>query len=260
MDIGLSSAVFYPKVETEDSIELISGLGFKCAEIFLNTTMEFEKDFIELLKDKKEKCGLKINSVHSFSPLYEPYLFDSYKRRRIDMLKYFKKVCKAASILGASCYTFHGLRLTDMGEIDFKLIYEVYNTLTYIAGENGIKLAQENVAWCMSSNLQYLNMIKTNTKYPLYFTFDIKQAYKTKIHPFKYLDIMDRSLINFHVNDRDEKNICLLPGDGNVDFISIFDKIKSHNYSGNAIIEVYGNNYTSYSQLTEAKDFLVKYI
>ncbi len=260
MEIGLSSAVFYPKIETEDSIELISDLGFKCAEIFLNTPMEFEKDFIGLLKDKKDKCGLKINSVHSFSPLYEPYLFDSYKRRRTDMLKYFSKVCKAASTLGASCYTFHGMRLTDIDEIDFKLIYEVYDTLTYIAGENGIKLAQENVFWCMSSNLEYLNRIKAHTKYPLYFTFDIKQAYKAKIHPFKYLDVMGKSLINFHVNDRNEKNTCLLPGKGNVDFISIFDKIKSHNYSGNVIIEVYGNNYKSYSQLTEVKDFLAKYI
>lgn len=260
MNIGLSSAVFYPKVETEDSIEIISSLGFKCAEIFLNTPLEFENNFIEVLKDKKDKYGLKINSVHSFSPLYEPYLFDSYKRRRTDMLKYFQKVCKAARVLGASCYTFHGMKLTDIDEIDFKLIYDVYNTLTYIAGENGIKLAQENVAWCMSSNLEYLDMIKTHTKYPLYFTFDIKQAYKTKIHPFKYLDIMDENLINFHVNDRDKDHICLLPGKGTVDFISIFDKIKAHKYSGNVIIEVYGNNYNSYSQLTEAKDFLVKYI
>ena len=71
MEIGLSSAVFYPEVETENSIELISSLGFKCAEIFLNTPMEFEKDFIGMLKDKKDKCGLKINSVHSFSLLTE---------------------------------------------------------------------------------------------------------------------------------------------------------------------------------------------
>ena len=260
MDIGLSSAVFYPNVETEDSIELISSLDFKCAEILLNSPMEFEENFIEELKEKKDKCGLKINSVHSFSPLYEPYLFDTYKRRRNDMLSYYKKVCRAASVLGAECYTFHGMRLDNISQVDFKLNYEIYNTLTYIAGENGIKLAQENVSWCMSSSVEYLNRIKENTKYPLYFTFDIKQAYKSRINPFQYLDIMGDKLVNFHVNDRDDNNVCLLPGRGNVDFQSIFEKIKSQNYLGNVIIEVYENNYNSYTELQKAKKFLADFI
>lgn len=260
MEIGLSSAVFYPKVETEDSIELISRLGFSCAEIFLNSPMEFEEDFIKLLMDKKNKYNLEINSVHSFSSLYEPYLFDSYKRRREDMLKYFTKVCVAAKLLGARCYTFHGMRLNNIETINFKLIHDVYNTLTYIAGENGIKLAQENVSWCMSSNVEYLNRIEENINYPLYYTFDIKQSYKAGIKPFEYLNVMENKLINFHVNDRDENHVCLMPGQGNVDLKAIFNKIKSQNYLGNVIIEVYGNNYKTYTELQDAKKFLSKFI
>ena len=59
-----------------------------------------------------------------------------------------------------------------------KFIIEIFNELTYIACEEGIKLAQENVSWCMSSDFRIFNMLKERCKYPLYFTLDIKQAYK----------------------------------------------------------------------------------
>ncbi|MDD3224680.1 MAG: sugar phosphate isomerase/epimerase [Clostridium sp.] len=258
MEIGLSSAVFYPNVLTENSIEIIKSLGFDCAEIFLNSPCEFKEDFAKILLEKKDSVGLNINSVHAFSSLFEPYLFDSYKRRRKDMTKFFSEVCKVGKMLGASCYTFHGPRLKDMNSLDMNVIYECYDNLLYIAGENEIKLAQENVSWCMSSNLQYLSSLLSKVKYPLYFTFDIKQAYKAGVDPMKYLDIMDKKLINFHANDRDENNVCLLPGKGNVDFKSIFEKIKSQNYSGNIMIEVYANNYKNYNELEYSRKFLEK--
>ncbi|AJA48747.1 AP endonuclease [Clostridium pasteurianum DSM 525 = ATCC 6013] len=260
MEIGLSSAVFYPNIKTEDSIKLISDLGFTCAEVFLNSPFEYENDFIKKLTYIKESCGLKINSVHSFSSSFEPYLFDAYKRRRRDMLKFFEMVCKAGSSLGASCYTFHGMRNGPTDFISKDLIHDVYNNLTYIAGENDIKLAQENVSWCMSSNLEYLQDLKDNCRYPLYFTLDIKQAYRAGVNPLEYLNIMDKDLINFHINDRNDIYSCLLPGDGDVDFQSIFSKIKSLNYKGNAIMEVYSNNYTSYEDIKKSKRYLEKFV
>lgn len=260
MDIGLSSAVFYPNVESEDSIKIMSELGFKCTEIFLNTPAEFEDDFIKKLVEEKNKYKLNINSVHSFSSLFEPYLFDTYKRRRDDMIKYFEKVCVAAKKLGASIYTFHGMRLGRLEELDFKFVREVYSCLTYIAGENDVKLAQENVAWCMASNLDYLREIRNSDKYDLYFTIDIKQAYKAGVKVFDYLDIMGDRLVNFHVNDRDDKNVCLLPGKGKVNLQAVFDKLKEKQYKGNAIIEVYSENYREYKELSLAKKLLEGYL
>lgn len=254
MEIGLSSAVFYPNVKTEDSIKLISKLGFKCAEIFLNSPTEYDTDYIKKLVELKEKHGLNINSVHSFSSSFEPYLFDLYERRRKDMLKHFIKVCRAGSALGANCYTFHGMKLENINFINKKLIYEVYDNLLYIAGENGIKLAQENVSWCMSSSKEYLEGIKEHSKYPLYFTLDIKQAYKASKEPTDYLEVMKDSLINFHINDRDNKNVCLLPGKGDVDYEKVFAQIEKVNYSGNAIMEIYSYNYSTYEELVKSKN------
>jgi sugar phosphate isomerase/epimerase len=258
MEIGLSSASFYPEVNTEDSITLMKKVGFDFGEIFLNSPSEYEEDFIKILLEKKEASSFKVNSVHAFGSQFEPYLFDKYKRRRSDMLKYFQDVCRAGSKLGAECYVFHGMRFENFETLDKKLVIDIYNELCYIALCNGIKLSQENVSWCMSSNVRFLEMLKENCKYQIYFTIDIKQAYKVGIEPIKYIDIMGKDIINFHINDRDDKNLCLLPGRGTVDYASILNKLKEVGYTGPAILEVYRSNYKEYGELLESKLWIHK--
>ncbi|MBU3161286.1 sugar phosphate isomerase/epimerase [Clostridium frigoris] len=258
MDIGLSSACFYPKLNTEHSIHTMKELGFNFGEIFLNTQSEYNEEFIRALLVKKELYEFNVNSVHAFSVSFEPYLFDKYDRRRKDMLKQFKKVVKAAKILGASCYTFHGMRHTDLSGLDTKFILDIYNELSYIALEAGIKLAQENVSWCMSSNLEFLTLLSQECKYPIYFTLDLKQACKANIPIEKYIKVMGSNIVNLHINDRDDNSPCLLPGKGNLDYGDIARNLKNVNYSGKGIIEVYSDNFSSYAELTKAKDLVSK--
>jgi sugar phosphate isomerase/epimerase len=175
------------------------------------------------------------------------------------MLVYYRKLCKAAKLLGAECYTFHGMRYANFDSLDKKFIADVYDELSYISLEEGIKLAQENVSWCMSGNLNFLSFLNESSKYPIYYTLDIKQAYKAFVEPEKYIDVMGKNIINFHVNDRDEKNICLLPGRGKVDYKIIVSKLKSMEYDGMAIIEVYRENYSNYTELSEAGKYFTKF-
>ena len=258
MDIGLSSACFYPKLHTEHSIQTMKELGFNFGEIFLNTQSEYKEEFIRVLLKKKELYEFNVNSVHAFSSSFEPYIFDQYDRRRADMLKQFKEVCIAAKILGASCYTFHGMRYTDMKGLDTKFIVDIYNELSYIALDAGIKLAQENVSWCMSSNLEFLTLLSQKCKYPIYFTLDLKQACKANIPIEKYIKVMGSHIVNLHINDRDDNSPCLLPGKGNLDYEDIARSLKSVNYNGKGIIEVYSNNFSNYVELTKVKDFVSK--
>ncbi|MBU3127077.1 sugar phosphate isomerase/epimerase [Clostridium sp. FP2] len=253
MDIGLSSACFYPDLHTENSIVKMKELGFDHGEIFLNTWSEYSQEFVKVLLEKKEFYEFNVNSVHAFSSSFEPYLFDKYDRRRTDMLKHFKNVCKAAKALGASCYTFHGMRYVNFNELDTQFVIDIYNELSYIAMELDIKLAQENVSWCMSSDLNFLTLLSEKCKYPIYFTLDLKQAYRTNIPLEKYINLMGNKIVNLHINDRDENSSCLLPGEGNLDYKDIASKLKSVGYSGKGIIEVYKNNYSNYEQLTKAK-------
>ena len=258
MEIGLSSACFYPNVDTENSIKKMKELGFNHGEIFLNSPSEYEDEFLKMLLEKKELYEFNVNSVHAFSGSFEPYLFDKYDRRRKDMLKNFKDVCKAAKVLGARYYTFHGMRNTDFNELDTKFVIDIYNELSYIAMESGIKLAQENVSWCMSSNLKFLNFLSESCMHPIYFTLDLKQAYKANVSVEKYIEVMGRNIVNLHINDRDENSPCLLPGNGNLNYEDIARSLKNVMYSGKGIIEVYSNNYMNFDELIQAKNLVLK--
>lgn len=256
MEIGISSACFYPYLDLENTIGVMKGLGFNKGELFLNSPSEYEDSFIQKLKEEKEKHDFSINSVHAFSSSFEPYLFDSYKRRREDMTKYFIKVCKAGKALGAKYYTFHGVRNVDLSFQKISNIIDIYNELIYISSEIGIILAQENVSWCMSSNVDFLKTLKEKCKYKINFTLDIKQAYRAKVPVEEYIEVMGEDMVNFHINDVDNHNSCMLPGEGQVNYNNIYNKIKKVNYSGMGIIEVYSNNYSHYNQLIASRDYL----
>lgn len=256
MNIGLSSASFYPDVKTEDSIKLMKSLGFNSGEVFLNTLGEYGVEFGKVLLERKLKYEFDISSVHAFSASFEPYIFDAYKRRREDSLHIFREVCRTAKLIGARCYVFHGMRYRNIEDVNMNFVVDIYNELTYTAAEYGIKLCQENVSWCMSRSIEFLNEIKEKCRGPLYFTFDIKQAFKAGKKPEEYIKAMGKDIKNFHINDRDAKNICLLPGRGDVDYKKISCKFKEIGYNGVGIIEVYRENYTKYSELSDSKEYL----
>ena len=258
MEVGISSACFYPDFELEKSFEIMKELDFNTGELFLNTYYEYSDDFVKKLIEEKEKNNFNIKSVHFFSSMYEPYLFDQYERRRKDSLEIFKNICKATNKLGAFSYTFHGMRKQEFNTINKKEILDIYNELAYIARENNIYLSQENVSWCMSSDIEFLKYLKNNIKYDIKFTCDIKQAYKSNENPLHYIDIMGKDLVNFHINDRDEKSICLLPGKGRVNYKPIIEKLKTLDYKGPLIIEVYRDNFKTYEELKDVKDFIEK--
>ena len=257
MQIGISSACFYPKVETENSVPLMKELGFELGEIFLNSPSEYEYDFVQRIYEQKLKYDFKINSVHAFCAPFEPFLFDRYERRRKDMLLYFKAICRACKQLHANSYTFHGMRNIEFRGIDKDFVIDIYNELTYIAAEAGIKLAQENVSWCMSSDIDFLTMIKEKCRYPLFFTLDLKQDYKANKFPRDYIKIMGKELINLHINDRDEENVCLLPGHGDIDYTILSKDLYEIGYKGNAIIEVYNENFKTYDEIKKSKKLLM---
>ena len=120
---------------------------------------------------------------------------------------------------------------------------------------NSIEEILEDVTKTINSVLKYL---KNNIKYDIKFTCDIKQAYKSNENPLHYIDIMGKDLVNFHINDRDEKSICLLPGKGRVNYKPIIEKLKTLDYKGPLIIEVYRDNFKTYEELKDVKDFIEK--
>lgn len=256
MEIGISTAIFYPEVLTEDAVKLLSRKGFKVFEVFANSFFEFTEEYALKLRSIMDEEDVRIRSVHTVSSAFEPYLFDAYERRRDDFFKIYQDFLRFAKILGAEAYTFHGLVKRPHKNMTFKDIVYVYEKMVYEANVHGIALAQENVSWCLSGDLEYLRRLKDSVKGPLKYTLDVKQAVKAGRSPYEYLDIYGEDLMNLHLNDHDTINSCLLPGRGNYDFTELFKRVKSLGYKGPGIIEVYKENYDTLDDLVESMRYL----
>lgn len=260
MEIGISTACFYPELLTEESVQVIADLGFKKIEVFLETFSEYEEEYCKRLARVVEEMGLEVYSVHSFSGQYEPYLFDRYLPRREDSWKLFRKVIKGANILGAKCLVFHGpgRKWAHHQEISINDIARDMDRLAGEAADYGLILAWENVYWCLSHDPGLMEKVIGKVTSPnIGFTLDLKQANRCGIKIERYLDIMGSRLLNVHINDYSPGNMCLLPGKGIVDYKSLINSLNRINYRGPLIIEVYRNNYFYYREIKDARNFLV---
>lgn len=256
MKIGISTACFYPRVNTEDTFEIIKSLGFDTCEVFLECEFETGYLYIEGLKKKIDSLNLNVYSIHPFSA-FEPFIFDKYPRRKYEMEKRFEDTCKACSLLGAKYYIFHGISNTGTA-VDIDYIAQGMDRLLSIAEGYGVGLAWENVSWCRSSSPEFINDIKSRMKRRINFNLDLKQAVRSGFSPYDYLKVYGKDLVNVHINDSNEKSSCLLPGKGNSDFKRLISYVKDIDESIPFIIEVYSENYDEYEQLKISKEYLEK--
>ncbi len=257
MEIGLSTACFYP-LETEFAVDRIKEAGLKKAEVFLNSVSETDPEFCAMLKRKFDDAEIEVISVHSFVAMHEPFLFADYKRRQDDAFETYKKNINAGKILGAKFHTFHGARQEMFCDnFDYRKFGEILTRLSELAGEKGLKLAWENVSWCLSKNPEFIEKVLPFIKSEHFgFTLDLKQAIRASSNYLEYLKIFKDKLLNVHISDADENSDCLLPGNGNVDFSAVLSEIMRTGYKGDFIIEVYNDAILNMETLKKSVEFL----
>jgi sugar phosphate isomerase/epimerase len=256
MRVGISTACFYPYINTEDTLEIIKELGFDLCEVFIEALSEMSERYCYELRNKAEKLSIDIHSIHAFNATFEPFLFDRYTRRRKEMIVKFTEVCKAGNILGAKFYTFHGITST-MPSINLNEIATGMNRLCEIAEEYNLGLSQENVSWCKSGDPKYLMELRRKMDKEPYYTLDLKQAVRSKHAPEDYLKIYKDKLSTVHINDATIDASCLLPGNGDMNLKGIIENVSNINSDIPYIIEVYRENFTTYEQLKLAKEYLL---
>lgn len=258
MKIGLSTANFFPEYNTEDMIDRYGALGVDSVEIFLNTYSEMEPDFIAMIRDRCDRHGIAVNSVHVMSAAMEPFLFDLLDRRRLDFIGIYKRTLQCVRGLGSDIYTFHGVPKNMADPRRYDHLARCYDILYDLAGEAGVRLAQENVAYLASGSPQFIEEMKSRMHHRMFHTFDIKQAVRAGIDPYDYLAVIRDDLVNVHLNDHDSENSCLLPGQGTFDFRRFFSELQRIGYEGNAILELYRHNFTDENDLKRARLALLR--
>ena len=70
MKLGISTACFYLREHVEATFEILHSMGVDTTEVFLNTFSEYEKSFVEALKERKG--DIRVHSLHAHGTCFEP--------------------------------------------------------------------------------------------------------------------------------------------------------------------------------------------
>jgi sugar phosphate isomerase/epimerase len=259
MIFGMSTACFFSRLLTEDAVKKMYEMGITDAEVFLCSASEYRLPFIRELKTRLDDCGMRAHSVHALSVQFEPQLFTSHARARSDAYGVYEEVLEAARLLGADMYTFHGL--VNLKKVknpfgDMEKIAQNASAAAEKAREYGVKLAWENVFWCVFNRPEFIHKLESyGISDNLYYTLDIKQAVQADVLPEDFVFSMGARLVNVHlcdyIDDAEKGFITRLPFEGHINFAALKSALTGIGYQGPLIYEVYASDYTDESQLKE---------
>ena len=258
MKVGISTASFFLKAETEDALNILNAMGVEVCEIFLTTFREYRKEFIDMLLERKG--NIDVHSIHTLNLQFEGELFNASPRTREDSEFFFRQAAEAGARLNANYYTFHGpprLKRTPY-IINYEWMGKRLNELNQIMREYGDKcqIAYENVHWTFFSNPEFFEKLKETVDIKA--TLDIKQAMQSKISVDEYIKVMGKDLVNVHLCDYHNDGSLALPGKGSVNFTDLFRKLIDIGYNGPLLMELYAKNYDNFDEVYQSYEYLQK--
>lgn len=258
MEIGISTASYFNKMQIEDAIPDIGAHGIPVCEVFLNTFSEYEPPFIELLSERLKKANVGVFSVHPMSMQFEPQLFSIHPRQREDAQTIFRRVLAAGKRLGARYYVMHGPARLFGGvkNIGLERISPILIDLAAVAASYGIQLTLENVSWCVFNEPDFGIRLQEATGGVLKHTLDVKQAIRSGFDPMDYIRAVGEHIVNLHLCDATQLPSggvrYEMPGFGEYDFVSMLNLLAEKGYKGPAFIEVYSDMYSKIPTLYES--------
>lgn len=257
MQLGLSTAAYYGKWETEEAAVQLSRLPIDCAEVFLQSGSEFDASFAELVR--RNLGTVPCTSVHPQGCQFEGYMAQRPQRQKRDAFDVFRRVLDAGAALGTKTYVYHGRNTPQLSPIPWNLQWniEAIAPMCEEAEKRGMVIGWENVFWCQLTEPS--RVLEAKKALPqVRFTLDIKQAMRAGCDPVDFVFAMGDQLCNVHVCDWDEEGKLCLPGEGAFDFDRLFDALEEVGYPGPVILEPYLKLIRDRSALLNSLAFLRK--
>ena len=248
MKTGVSTSCLFPML-TEEALTALTGMGIHTVEIFLNSPSEKTPEFARRINCIADRSGTQVVSVHPYSSEAEGVsFFSSYARRFEDEAEDYRRYFEFCNLVGAQLLVFHGARSFMPLEPDF--YFERFMRLRDIARSFNVRLCQENVARCHSGSPRFIrNMARAIPDVD--FVLDIKQAVRAGVTPFEMLDAMGTHLAHLHLSDHRCDCDCLALGEGDFALAGLVERLKSADYSGAVLLELYSWNFARKEQLAE---------
>ena len=257
MLLGLTTAAFYGRWETEEAAEKLRCFDVDCAEVFLETLSEYSASFGKLVR--KRLGDIPAMSAHPLGTAFENSLFSLSARQRHDAERIFCGVLEAGQALGVRVYVYHGRHNVKGTGIsaDFTSIAPRIGELCELAAAYGIKLCWENVSWCQLSTPE--RVLRARKACPqVHFVLDIKQAMQSGYDAADFIEAMGDRLANVHVCDYDAQRKLCMPGQGTYDFAALGGQLRAAGYDGPVILEPYATLFERDEELEASIAYLRK--
>lgn len=255
MRIGLSTAAFYGRLETEDAAEKVASLGIPCCEVFLETYSEYKPAFGELLRERLGHTS--VTSIHSTSQHFEAGILGQSARQRGDAFGMMDSFLRAGKAMGAGVYVYHGPACLRGATPRIDAWHDGIAQAIEMASAYGIDLSWETVSWC---HLNAPERVRDFRKaWPgLHFVLDVKQVQELGQGLLAYVDAMGEKLRHVHILDRDADGRLVLPGKGVHDFKDFARALRANGYQGDVILEPYANVVPDDASLMASMDWLAE--
>ena len=257
MRIGLSTACYYPQ-PTEEALAAVVEGGADCTEIFFNAFSELTPAFLGQLQTILAGGRTQVVSIHPFTSGMEPMLFfGDYPRRMEDGLEMYKLYFQALATLGGRYLVLHGAY--QKKTTSYAQYLEAYGRLDELAKSFGVRISQENVGRCMSSQPALFRALRQ--AFPdACFTLDLKQCLRCDYALEDFLDAMGPNLCHLHLSDADDRRDCLPVGEGSFDFASFLGRMHRAGYQGDGVLELYNHNYSQPDELWDSVRSIQKFL
>ncbi len=252
--VGISTASLYP-LHAEDAFGELAAHGVKTVEVFANSTSEAHEPYISMMADIAQQQGVSVCSLHPFSsPMESVFLFGTYDRRIEEMVNMYRGFFEGMNRLGAKIFVLHGAIKSSKCSTEHYM--KQFRMLAEIGREYGITVAQENVCYCLSGELDFLKAMQRELGEYAKFVLDLKQARRSGADIFEYVQALGSDIIHCHVSDANAEDDCLPIGRGGFNFRELHHRLGSFGYSGSYIVELYRHNYVDIDELVHCADVL----
>ena len=254
---GLSTASFFDRLMVEDAPALLQKWGIFTVEYYLNSYVEYDPAFVDVLAKRTEDAGIRVESVHPMSLQYEPLLFTPHPRQRADAMKAYALVLKAGERLHADHYVMHGpVVLNGVAKnLEFERLAPIFDTLSAMAEDHGLKLTLENVSYGIMPTPELALSLRSLLNRPLYHTLDVKQSIRAGADPLAFVETLGDSILAVHACDCDQigavPRYCLPPF-GGYDFKRLIEALKEKGFHGAVLLEAYSDMYRDIAELKNA--------
>jgi sugar phosphate isomerase/epimerase len=235
------------------ALETIAELGFSGAEIMCDRPHlyppDYDADAVAAVKKQLDSSGLRVTNLNSFTlfavgDTYLPSWIEAEAERRLVRIQHTQQCLQIARALGCGNISIPPGGPSGGGsrEDSIRLFREGLDAVLPLAEEMGVKLLVEPEPELLIERTAEFEAFIRDVRSPwIGLNFDVGHFFCAGEDPAEALETLFEWVGHIHLEDIGRSRIHhhLVPGDGAIDFASVFRALKRLGYTGDITLELY---------------------